>query len=77
MARERRMYQRERRTLRLLEERGSVTADDLTDCLGMDRYRAYIWLRGVARQGYLYQAPDGSFSLACPLPAAGVSQQAA
>lgn len=68
MDREPRMYQREQRTLELLEERGSVTAEDVARRVGIDRYRAYVWLRAVAGEGYLHQSADGSFSLACPLP---------
>lgn len=70
MARERRMWNREQRTLELLEERGAITAGDLAGDLGMDRYRAYVWLRSVAGLGYLHQSRDGHFSLACPVPAA-------
>ena len=77
MARERRMYEREQRTLKLLDERGAITASELAEDLGMDRYRAYVWLRGVAGNGFLYQSPDGHFSLSCPLPSADAQLTAA
>lgn len=77
MARVTRMSRRAERALELLEARGAITADDLADDMGGDRYRAYVWLRGVASRGYLHQSPDSAFSLACPVPSAGEQRSAA
>lgn len=53
-------------------EAGSVTPGELVEFLGVEDFRADVWLRRQTSAGYLYAGADGRYATSCPWPRAWV-----
>lgn len=49
---------------------GAVTAEELVAFLGVEEFRADVWLKSQEAAGYLYRDAEGHYGTACPRPQA-------
>jgi hypothetical protein len=50
---------------------GAVTAEELVDFLGVEEFRAQVWLRSQEASGTLYRDETGRYGTSCPWPRVG------